>query len=305
MSAVTILTHALTDHDREAMVQLRALTAAGKGGLHGVPARSAFDDISAHTPAPEGVGYRPAIVGGLKGWWCEPENATPDGVILHLHGGWFVWGSAEAYRHIVGHLALAAKARAFVPDYRLAPEHPFPAATDDVRACLAGLIQLGHSRIAITGDSAGGALALGLASDAAVERDRVAAVVALSPVTDLTLSGESWSTRAEADPFFTRGQVEGLVALYLNGQAADVPRASPLFGDQSGMPPIRIHVGDAEVLRDDAVRYGERAAAAGADVEVHVWEGMPHVFTSSTGVFDAADTATRMVGAFIAEHLSG
>jgi acetyl esterase/lipase len=132
----------------------------------------------------------------------------------------------------------------------------------------------------------------------------VVAIVALSPITDLTLSGESWSARAKADPFFTREQAEGLVALYLNDRPAGDPRASPLFGDQSGLPPIRIHVGDDEVLRDDAVRYGERASAAGVDLEVHVWDGMAHVFTSSTGMLDAADAATGMVGAFLADRLT-
>jgi len=138
-----------------------------KGKLRGSAARAPFDAIIGHTIAPEGVTFREVQVGGIEGWWCEPVEALPSAAILHLHGGWFNWGSAVAYRHLVGHIARSAKARAFVADYRLAPEHPFPAAIEDAQASLRGLVEGGIARIAVTGDSAGGNLALSLLSLAA------------------------------------------------------------------------------------------------------------------------------------------
>jgi acetyl esterase/lipase len=228
-------------------------------------------------------------------------------MILHLHGGWFNLGSANAYRHLVGHIAARAGARAFIPDYRLAPEHPFPAATDDVLACYRGLAASGVRRIALTGDSAGGDLALVLASrvtgQAASTNAALVGIALLSPVTDLTLSGASYDTRADADSFFTRPQVAELVHSYLGSADPKQPLASPLHGQLAGLPPVRIHVGDDEVLLDDALRYTERAAAAGVDARVDVWMGMPHGFPASIGRLKAAAEALDAIGAFLADRL--
>src|SRR5579862_6664488 len=187
--------------------------------------------------------------------------ARKGAAILHLHGGWFNWGTAQAFRNLVGHIAIAAGSDAFIPDYRLAPEHPFPAAVKDAEACYRGLVDRGIKKIALTGDSAGGNLALVLLSIATAEasRNAVAPVgaVVFSPITDLALTGESYDTRAEADPFFTRSQAAGLVRSYLGEADPKNPLASPLYGDLTGLPPIRIHVGDDEVLLDDSRRYAE------------------------------------------------
>jgi epsilon-lactone hydrolase len=227
--------------------------------------------------------------------------------IIHLHGGWFNFGSAKAYRHLVGHIAARAGASVFIPDYRLAPEHPFPAATDDVLACYEGLAERNVRRIALTGDSAGGNLALGLASSITGQGTSVDAtlvgVAVLSPVTDLTLSGATYETRAEADPLFTRPQVAALVHSYLGSADAKHPLASPLHSRLAGMPPVRIHVGDDEVLLDDSLRYAERAVTAGVDARVDVWMGMPHGFPASVGKLKAAAQALDAVGAFLAEKL--
>jgi len=108
------------------------------------------------------TGCPTSTVGGVSGWWCRPESARTGEAILHIHGGWFNWGSAQAFRHLAGHMAARARVEAFVPDHRLTPERPFPAAAEDVRAIYFGLIERGYSKIAVTGDSAGGNLALGL-----------------------------------------------------------------------------------------------------------------------------------------------
>src|SRR6267378_8681857 len=141
----------------------------------------------------------------------SPARPHKGAAILHVHGGWFNLGTAHAYRNFVGHIASSAGADAFIPDYRLAPEHPFPAAVTDVEACYRGLVDKGIDKIAVVGDSAGGNLALVLVS---TDMAPVGAV-AISPVTDLALTGESYETRAEADPYFTKPQVAGLVASYL------------------------------------------------------------------------------------------
>lgn len=190
-----------------------------------------------------------------------------------------------------------------MPDYRLAPEHPFPAAAEDVRASYFGLIERGYSKIAVTGDSAGGTLALGLlvflsAKSSAGGVAPVGAVV-LSPVTDLSLTGASWETRASADPYFTRPQAVELVRSYLNGHDAEDPLASPLHADLSGLPPIRVHVGEDEVLLDDSRRFVEHAVATGVDAELDVWEGMVHGFLGGIGRLAASTAALDLIGFFL------
>jgi epsilon-lactone hydrolase len=282
------------------MVRMRVEVAPMKGKLRGVAARPVFDTIIGQAAAPEGVTYREDRVGGIPGWWCQPASAADDTAILHLHGGWFNWGSAAAFRHVVGHIARNAAARVFVPDYRLAPEYPFPAGANDVRSCLEGLLSLGLRAVAVTGDSAGGNLALTLLP---AYRTRLAGAAVFSPVTDLTFSGESWFSRAEADPFFVRDQAKELITSYLGEHDPADPLASPLFGSLTGLPPVRVHVGNDEMLRDDSLRYVERAVAAGVDATVDVWEGMVHGFIGNAGRVAAADEALRRTGAFLAECL--
>jgi epsilon-lactone hydrolase len=307
-SAPWSATHPITAEDKVAMLALRAIVEPLKGKLQGTAARPQFDAITERVTAPEGVSFEADIVGAIPGWWCRPRQAKSANVILHLHGGWFNWGSAQAFRHLVGHIAASAGANAFIPNYRLAPENVFPAAVNDVESCYDGLIERGFARIAVTGDSAGGTLALVLLR-LVTERTppgRVIPVgaVAFSPVTDLTLTGQSWKTRAEADPYFIESQARELVRSYLNGADAAAPKASPLYRDLTGLPPVRVHVGDDEVLLDDSLRYVARAVDAGVDARVNVWQGMPHGFASGVGKFAAANQAMAAVGAFLAQRLN-
>jgi acetyl esterase/lipase len=280
-----------------------------KGKLEGVAARGPFNGIMEHVAPPDGVSFETETVGGISGWWAKPARARKTAAILHLHGGWFNWGTASAFRNLVGHIAIAAGADAFIPDYRLAPEHPFPAAVKDAEACYRGLVDLGIKSIALTGDSAGGNLALVLLSiaTAQVGSAGIAPVGAavLSPMTDLALTGESFETRAGADPYFVRSQAAGLVRSYLGESDPKNPLASPLYGDLAGLPPVRVHVGDAEVLLDDSRRYVERAVAASVDAKLDVWMGMPHVFVSGVGNLNAASEALRAIGEFLNDGLAG
>ncbi len=298
LAGVTV-THPATPADRAAMAAMRAVVEPNKGKMQGPAARGPFDAIMGRVVPPAGVTYAADAVGGVPGWWCRPADARPGRAVLHLHGGWFNFGSAEAFRHLVGHVAAAAAAAAFVPDYRLAPEHPFPAAVDDVRACYRGLVDRGVGPVAVTGDSAGGCLALVLAAAEAAGNAVPVGIVALSPVTDLSMTGASWHTRSAADPYFTPPQASALIRAYLGGHEAADPQASPLFGDLTGLPPVRVHVGDDEVLLDDSRRYVAKAVAAGVDARLDVWDGMPHGFLGGVGRLDAAASALATVGAFL------
>jgi epsilon-lactone hydrolase len=299
--------HPLDPKDAAITAVMRAFASSTKGVSRGVEARGQFDAFMESVLPRDDVTFETDTLGGIPGLWVSPGDWRTDEAIVHLHGGWFNFGSAQAYRHLVGHIAARARARAFIPDYRLAPEHTFPAAADDVLACYRALACRNIHRIAVTGDSAGGNLALVLASrfggDAAAVNATLIGVAVLSPVTDLTLSGATYETRADADPFFTRSQVAELVHWYLGSADAKQPLASPLNGRLSGMPPVRIHVGDDEVLLDDSLRYVERAVAAGVDARVDVWMGMPHGFPGSIGRLKAAAQSLDAIGAFLAERL--
>lgn len=295
--------HPISTEDNAGMAAMRAVVELNKGRLQGTAARAPFDTIMEQVAAPAKVTYEADTVGGISGWWCRSKSFQPDEAILFIHGGWFNWGSAQAFRHLVGHIAARVGVDAFVPDYRLAPEHPFPAAVEDVRASYLGLVKRGYSKIAVMGDSAGGNLVLGLLVFLAVNRPvSVAApvgAVALSPVTDLLLSGASWETRALADPYFTRPQAVKLVRSYLNGHDAGDGFASPLYADLSGLPPIRVIAGEDEVLLDDSVRLVEQAAATGVDARLDIWEGLAHGFLGGIGQFAASAEALDLIGAFL------
>ncbi len=299
--------HPLDPVDAAITAAMRAMVSSSKGARQGIEARGQFDAFMESVLPRSDVTFEADTLGGIPGLWVRPGNWRSNEAILHLHGGWFAFGSAKAYRHLVGHVAARAGARAFVPDYRLAPEHSFPAAADDVLACYRALANSGVHRIALTGDSAGGNLALVLASRVTGEAASInvtpVGVAVLSPVTDLTLSGATYETRADADPLFTRPQVAELVHSYLGSTDARHPLASPLYGRYSGMPSTRIHVGDDEVLLDDSLRYVERAVAEGVDARVDVWMGMPHGFPGSIGRLKAAAQALDAIGAYLAERL--
>jgi monoterpene epsilon-lactone hydrolase len=300
-----VVTHPLDTEDAATMNGIRAMVSSMKGMARGIEARQPFDALMERVQPRSDVTFETDTVGGIPGLWVRPTHSRSDEAILHLHAGWFVLGTAKAFRHLVGQLAARVGAKTFIPDYRLAPEHPFPAAVEDVLACYRGLETAGIQRIAITGDSAGGNLALVLASRATAEdfsaKATLVGVAAMSPVTDLSLSGETYKTRADADPFFTRPQVAELVHAYLRSTDPKHPLASPLHGRFSGLPAICIHVGDDELLLDDSRRYVERAVSAGVDATLDVWMGMPHGFAANIGKVKASAQALDAMGTFLAE----
>jgi epsilon-lactone hydrolase len=306
-STELVAIHPLDPEDAPIVAATRAMASSTKGVLRGIAARELFDALMESVLPRDDVTFTSDTIGGIPGVWVQPTHCRLDATILHLHGGWFNLGTAKAFRHLVAHIAARVGAKAFIPDYRLAPEHPFPAAVEDVVACYRGFDERGIRRIAVTGDSAGGNLALALASlltgDAVSTKTILVGVAALSPVTDLTLSGATYETRADADPYFTRPQVAELVRSYLGSADPKHSLASPLYARLSGLPSVRIHVGDDEVLLDDSRQYIERAVAAGVDARLDIWMGMPHGFPGSVGKLKAAGRTLDAIGVFLTEKM--
>jgi monoterpene epsilon-lactone hydrolase len=294
--------HPLDVADAATIAAMRAAMAA-----HPMePSREAYDWLLEQTPDAEGVSYEAGSVGGVRGVRARPAVAKPRAAILYVHGGAYVLGSAQAYRHFAGQVAARAGIPAFVPDYRLAPEHPFPAAVVDARAALAGLRSLegGLEALAIVGDSAGGGLGLAIlaeasraAKSASGDDPRMAGAL-FSPWTDLALTGESLVGRAAEDPLLKVAVLDGGSAQYLAGHDARDPLASPLYADFARLPPVQVHVGTAEILLDDA-----RRLSASDAFEVHVWEGVVHVFPNNVATLKAAREALDLTGAFLARTL--
>ena len=297
---MSITYHAEQPRDVATMRAIRAELARNPPPAFGPETRPIFDALIGQTPTAE-VSYEEADVGGVRGWWCRPQRAAARTALLYLHGGAYVAGSASAFRHFVGQIAVRAQTAAFVADYRLAPEQPFPAAVTDAQAAYRGLVAAGFERIAVVGDSAGGGLTLALL---ALTREqtgtRPAAAVTFSPWIDLTLSGDSMTTRAAADPLLHRKELDDAARLYLGDHDRRDPLASPLFGDLAGLPPLLVHVGEDEVLLDDSRRLEARYDSA----ELHIWRGMAHVFPASVAVLGAAREALDQVGSFLRTHLA-
>ena len=290
---MTTVHYPLSSGDAEVVAGLRKALALQKGRYAGVAARQPFEAQKNGVQAAT-CETTPGSVGGVAGWWCHPTNPRPDAALIYYHGGWYMLGTAESFRNQASHYAVLTQTSTFIPDYRRAPEEPFPAAYDDALAVYGGLVDRGTRLIALVGDSVGGALALlvlAAACQDAATTVRPLGAVAVSPVTDLTLASASMQTRAVADPIFSKEMVANFVAAYLNGADPIDPRASPLYGQLDGLPPIRIDVGDDEILRDDAVRYAERASALGVHVELGLWVGMPHTFPGLVGKVAAAREA--------------
>ena len=296
-------THPITDADRAAMLATRQFLASMPPISLSPDARPFYDAMIGQMPSPDGVRYESAQLGGVPGWWCTLEGAPKHTAILYLHGGAYLLGSAAAYRHTVGQFAASAGVNAFALEYRLAPEHPFPAAVDDAVAAYDALVALGFTKIAIAGDSAGGGLTLALLAIVNERAVAPVAAVAVSPWTDLSVSGASMTSRAASDPMLTTDKMLAAASLYLAGADAKDPKASPLFSSVAGLPPVLLHVGDDEVLLDDSVRYAERIEHSGGSVQLHVWEGMVHVFTSSIATLEASRSAMTDIGGFLAKHL--
>jgi monoterpene epsilon-lactone hydrolase len=305
MSESAQVWHPLVSSDVAVRARLREALAPSRGKMRGPEARPVYDAVMDRIGAAPDVSYQQATIRDVAGWWCLPSAAERGSAILYLHGGWFILGSAEGYRHFVSHIAAQTQTAIFIPDYRLAPEHTLPAAIDDARDVYDGLAEDGWIRIAVAGDSAGGALTLELLASLTQRPAPVSpkAAVLFSPVTDLTLSGETWVSREQADLLFTKEQIQHILPLYLGTADPASALASPLNQDLRGLPTLRIHTGDDEVLLSDSVRLADRAKAAGVNVQLNVREGMLHGFATAIDAFEASRTALDDVATFMRAQL--
>src|SRR5216683_2781865 len=247
--------------------------------------------------------------GGVPAEWIVAPGAAEDRVILYLHGGGYVMGSINTHRAMIARISRAAKAKALALDYRLAPEHPFPAAVEDATAAYRWLLAQGYkpNKIAISGDSAGGGLVL--ATLLALRDANVAmpaCAVPISPWTDMEGTGASMKTNAAKDPMVapsgSNGGLLNMAKAYVGSADPKNPLASPLHADYRGLPPLLIQVGGTETLLDDSTRVAEKAKAAGVKADLEVWDEMIHVWHVFAKLLPEGQQAIDRIGRFVQEH---
>jgi epsilon-lactone hydrolase len=267
--------------------------------------RTALENFAVQFPIPDDVTTEPVDAGGVPALWVRTPAASQERTVFYLHGGGYVIGSAHAYREMTSHIGRAAAASVLVVDYRLAPEHPFPAAVDDAVAAYRWLLATGASpaSIVIAGDSAGGGLTMAtLLALRDAGTPLPAAGVCMSPWVDLECTGESMTTKADVDPVVQREGAMGMAEMYLAGQDVRSPLASPLHGDLTGLPPLLIQVGTRETLLDDSTRLAERARVAGVDVTIDTVEGAPHVWQVFSSFLPEGRDAIDRIADFTHKH---
>lgn len=269
--------------------------------------REFLESLSGQGQLPPDTRVEKTTVGRMTAEWVSGQNAEEGRVILLVHGGAYALGSCNSHRDLAARIAIASSARALVVEYRLAPENPFPAGLEDAISAYRWLLERGTKpeNIVIVGDSAGGGLTLATLLSLRDAGDPLpAGAVLLSPWTDLAMSGESHTSRAELDPVLNKGTMPQFIGYYLGDRDPKTPLASPLYADLHGLPPLYIHVGDDEILLDDSRMLAERARAAGVDVSLEVWEGMWHVFHSSASQVPEGTQAIEKIGAFVKQRVS-
>jgi monoterpene epsilon-lactone hydrolase len=264
--------------------------------------RKRLDALGGQYPLPADVRVEAADVNGVPAEWTGTSEADPTRVILFLHGGGYTTGSLTSHRHMVAQAGREARARTLALSYRLAPEHPFPAAVEDAVAGYRFLLSQGFApnHIAVAGDSAGGGLTVALlVSLRDAQLPLPACAWCSSPWVDLEGIGGSMAAKANVDPMVQRPYLVELAAAYLNGADPRTPLAAPLYADLRGLPPILIQVGSAETLLDDAIRLAGMAAAADVRVRLEVWPDMIHVWQLFYQQVAAGRRALAEAGSFI------
>ena len=268
--------------------------------------RIIFEEMMGATPVPADVVVSPGMLGGIPVVNIDVEGTDPGQVILYLHGGAYAIGTAASSVGLGSDLGRRARTRVASVDYRLAPEHPYPAALEDVVAAYRGLLatELSPSSIAIAGESAGAGLVA--ASLVALRREGLplpCAAVMMSPWVDLTVSGDSMTGKAALDPALTPDGLRRRAGDYVAAADPADGLVSAIFADLTGLPPLLVQVGSHEILLDDAIRLAARAAAADVAVTLQVTPQVPHVFQAFASMLDEGDAALTYAGSFLREHL--
>lgn len=267
--------------------------------------RAGFEQMGAMFPIPPEVKCEPVKADTISAEWVSAPGASADRAILYLHGGGYAIGSINTHRALAASLSSAARARVLVIDYRLAPEHPHPAAVDDSTAAYRWLLAQGiqPKKIVVAGDSAGGGLTVATLVALRDKGDALpAAGVCISPWVDLEGIGESMTSKASLDPMVKKDGLLQLASLYLAGKDPRTPLAAPLYADLSGLPPLLIQVGTAETLLDDASRIAERAKKAGVDVTYEPVDDMIHVWHLFAPMLDEGKEAIERIDKYVLER---
>ncbi|NCP86086.1 MAG: alpha/beta hydrolase [Anaerolineae bacterium CG_4_9_14_3_um_filter_57_17] len=249
---------------------------------------------------PPQVQVEKTVVAGLPAAWIRPNAADPRRVLLHLHGGGYVTGSIDSHLMLCAPLAQTLEMNLLLPEYRLAPENPFPAALEDALTAYRWLLAQGAESIVVSGDSAGGGLALALTLALREAGDPLpAAVICLSPWADLTHQGQSHVTRLESEVVLTTETLEEWAACYAGAANLTNPLISPVYADFHGFPPLLIQVGSEEILLDDARALAEKARAAGVCVELRIWDGLWHVWPALGALIPESGQAFNEIKEFL------
>jgi monoterpene epsilon-lactone hydrolase len=269
--------------------------------------RRRLAELAAAQPLPVGVTATPTALGGVPAAEITVAGIEPRHVVLYFHGGVYVLGDAVQAAGLAAQVGRRTRARVISVDYRLAPEHPYPAAVDDALAAYQALLAGGTAPadIAFAGESAGGGLAVATLVNA---RDHglplPAAAFVMSPYADLTLAGTTMDTKRDVDPLLSRENLQSRVPDYTSGHDASLGLISPIFADLSGLPPLIIQAGTHEVLLDDAVRLARQAAVADVAVTLDITPGVPHVFQAYYPILDEAAAALDRAGQLLSAHLA-
>jgi len=266
--------------------------------------RADFEAQARLFPVAEDIRCKQFKIGQMSAEWVAAPEALNDRVVLYLHGGGYVIGSINTHREMASRISRAAEARVLLIEYRLAPEHPFPAAVEDAASAYRWLVAEGVEprQIVIAGDSAGGGLTVAALLALKEKGDPLpAAAVCLSPWVDMEATGRSMA-KAEEDPIVTREDILEMAKAYLGGADARTPLASPIYADLTGLPPLLIQVGTAEVLLDDSTRLAARAREAGVDVTLEPWDDMIHVWQFFAAILPEGRQAIERLGEYIKAH---
>jgi epsilon-lactone hydrolase len=271
--------------------------------------RTAVDSDSERFPLDPDIKVERVLVAiGVPAEWTWTEAADPGRVVLYLHGGGYVFGSILSHRHLVAEIGRASGSRTLAIDYRLSPENPFPAAVDDALASYRFLLEQGIEprHIALVGDSAGGGLVVStLVAIKEADLPQPACGWVISPWVDMEASGETFASRADADPMVKREIILNFAQAYLNGVDPRTPFASPIYADLRGIAPLLIHVGASEVLLDDSLRLARMAGAADVSVRLEIWPEMIHIWHAFHRILGDGRKAVLAGGKFVQEKMGG
>ncbi len=269
--------------------------------------RRLLHELLSAQPLPADVTVTAALLGGVRTAEITVDGVEPRHVVLYFHGGVYVMGDAFLAADLASQVGRRTQAKVISVDYRLAPEHPYPAAVDDALAAYQALLQGGTAPedIVFAGESAGGGLAIATLANARDHQlPQPAAAFVMSPYADLTLAGTTLETKGKADPLLSREALQARIADYTAGQDAALGLISPVFADLSGLPPLIIQAGTHEVLLDDALRLARQAATADVEVTLDITPGVPHVFQAYHQILDEAAAALDRAGQFLSAHLA-